>query len=1455
MRLLLTVVFAAGTQHRDVVVTVDDSASVGELAARFHSPSGTLWADGRPLDVAASVGDAVRHGAVIALDEQSAPATTLREPSGMVEVCVVSGPGAGRVARIGIGRLRIGNLDCAGGLQIADPALPPVAVAVDVAVDGSIAVVPQGAAATLDGAPMAGSTPWNPGAALRIGESVLTVAHPEAPDAHLTPMGDGGAAYNRPPRLRPHRRTAPIQAPTRPEKLSKVRLQLIGGLVPVVLGVGMWLATKSAMMLGMCAMSPLMLLGTYFSDKRFGKKNHRTAMKEYEQQMASFVAELDRARREDQWLRREAMPDPASVLLTATGPRRRLWERRFDDPDTLLLRVGLIDTVSSVTVSGVEPGDLDPAQTTVYSVPAAIPVAESGVVGIAGYRQPALGLLRWLLSQAVVHHSPRDLGVVILSMQPDAEQAWSWAQWLPHTAPRDGQDVVAMVGTDPETVSRRVAWLIGEIDRRRAEAESRDAWSSAAPEANILVVLDGTRVLRRTPGMPKVLSEGPRYGIYTLCLDEDERLLPEECKTVALWSPSGTRVTLMGGGLDVLGEVLAEQVTVQWAERLARALAPVRDVSRDDAGSGLPTSARLLTLLGMENPDSADIRRWWDRDGRTTESPLGYSADGVFTIDIRRDGPHALVAGTTGAGKSELLQTWVAGLAVVNRPDSLNFVLIDYKGGSAFLDCARLPHTVGMVSDLDAHLTRRALDSLAAELKRREEILFEAAAKDIETYWDAKRLRPELAPLPRLMLIIDEFAALFAELPEFIVGLVDIARRGRSLGVHLVLATQRPAGVVSGDIRANTNLRIALRVTSAEESMDVVESRDSALISKSTPGRCNVRSGAAALTAVQAARVGGRRPSADVSARPAPAFAEISWNGLGRPEPKPAAAVGPDDDNLATDLGVLVDAIRAANQDLGYAPQRSPWLEPLPPITTLAELPPVRARDDRDVPPVGYGMLDLPAQQARGPLALDIVRGGHLAIVGAPRSGRSTVLRTIAGALAAQISSNDVHLYAVDGGANALLPLVALPHCGAVVTRDQPERVDRLLTRLLAEVARRQQLLAAQGASSLAEQRAMARSPEERLPWMVLMIDRWEGFIAAFEQYDMGRLVDSALRLFREGAAVGVRIVITGDRSLLSGQVSTVFEDRLLLRLTDVSDYGMAGIPPREVPGSLGDGRILVPTADGVLEAQVALLDPDPSGPAQVAAIQAIAREAEQRSSGPGSAPPAHRPLHVDPLPMRVTAREALALTDRTPSREPLWALVGVGGDDLAPVGVDLMAAGPGFVIAGPLKSGRSTALATMGRSLADRGIPIAIVTPRRSPLRDLAGEEGVLGVFSSTDQIEEFKEVLAGRERFTVLVDDAELIYENPYDEHLVEVLRQARDAERAIISAGSIESLSGGYRGLVADSRKFRSGLIISQQTPSDGDMFGVRLGRGTGAGPIGRGNLVTSGQVSLVQVAVTE
>ncbi|MCW8097329.1 FtsK/SpoIIIE domain-containing protein [Streptomyces tauricus] len=1482
MRVRATVV-REGVAPQDAVINVDDGTTAAEVAAaveRLQTRGGPasfaaqgvvtplpgqapswqraavaagLWVDGRLCAPEAKIGSALRDGVRLTTDPSVGPFMVNGEPIGRYEVTVSGGAGAGRVARLSAGVSTIGSAPTAT-LSVEDPYLAQTAARVTVDVKGRVEIAPLGGAElVLDDEPVAAPREWQPGVLLKSGESLFSLSEVGEPDAHLSPAGAGGLAYNRPPRLTSPRANPRLVVPAPPKKDEAQRFQLISAILPLFFGVGMYFVTKMIYMLLFCLLSPLMIFGQWVSDRRHGKKKYRAAMKEYRKAKAEHEAEVERLSELDQRRRREAYPDPGQLLLFATGPRRRLWERRITDPDAMHLRVGFSDLRAEIDIANARNAGSDaedPEPPVVTNVPLTLPFAELGVVGIAGDRTRAVASARWMTAQAAVLHSPRDLSLVVLSSAADAAQNWSWAQWLPHTSPQQGQNCVALMGTDAESISRRVTELLAELTRRQAVAKENGGLNVLRPDAQVLLVLDGARLLRRVPGVPQLLQEGPAHGIFALCVDEDERLLPEECRTAICWTlESATRVHLRGYGYEAAGDVLADQVSIAWCERMARALAPVVDVSRDDADSALPTAARLLDLLEMPNPTGADIASIWQRGGATTAAPIGLAADGPFVLDIRRDGPHALIAGTTGAGKSELLQTIIASLAVGNTPDALNFVLIDYKGGSAFQDCARLPHTVGMVSDLDAHLTERALASLAAELRRREEILFHAETKDIEDYNDARRLRFDLEPMPRLMLVIDEFASLVAELPDFIAGLVDIARRGRSLGVHLLLATQRPAGVVSQDIRANTNLRIALRVTNGEESRDVIDAPDSGNISKATPGRCYVRSGAQSLIGVQSARIGGRRPGHDTAPQVTLNF--LDWVAYGHPPPRAAQADG-DDGTMVTDLAVLVEAISAGARQLGCAQPRSPWLPPIPAQVLTSELPaPPEAGPGADtVRPVAFGLTDLPAQQAREALALDLADGEHLMIAGGPRSGRSTALRTVAGALAQNCAPSDVHIYGIDCGANALLPLTSLPHCGAVVTRDQTARVDRLLGRLLDEVTRRQMFLAEKGQSSAAEQRA-AVGPEDRLPWMVVLIDGWDAFRLAFENYDYGRLVEAAKRLFREGAAVGVKVVLATDRSGLMGEISSSFAERLVLRLADPQDYSFAGITPKDVPKEVPSGRALKGTDDGVQESQIALLAENPSGQAQVAALQEIARVAAQTWARPAQH---QRPIRVDVLPARLKASEAMALQPDFVPPSDLWALFAAGGDELSPLGMDLEEAGPGFVISGPPKSGRSSTLVVAAMSLLSRGTEVVLITPRRSPLRDLASEPGVLGTLDSEGSADDLQ-ALTGSARgpYVILVDDAELIYDTPLDEALEEELRRGMDGGLGLIMAGAVDTLSSQYRGSVVQARRSRNGLLLSPQGTADGEMFNIRVSSNSGGGPTGRGLFVRSGEAMPAQAVL--
>ena len=1473
MRLTLTVVSPESQRAADVVLEADPATPVAQVAAelcRFlgQDPAEQVQRQAQilgfpgarssgPLAMAAAYPEAVsvplylagqrlppqlsllespiRDGAVLSLGRPEG--CLAPEPGGLVEVRVTSGPGAGSIYWLPAGEADIGSGEGAD-VRIWDETVPPLALRLFVDGRGGCQVVPfEGVHAYLERQPLAAAAQWLPGQAISVGDSLVGLAAYRPPDAALHPSADGLALdFNRPPRLLPPERPSRFQLPMPPPEADRRPLPVLMAVVPLVLGVAMAYFLHQVYLLAIAGLTPAMLIGSYLTERKHGRKTAARRAAAY----AEHKARIERDAREALDAERAQLvhqfPDPAAVLSIAAGPRRRLWERRRSDPDYLVLRVGTGDLPSAVELT-------DPEQDehrrqvvwTMPEVPVTLSLPDRGVVGVAGPGDLPRAAGRWLVAQAAALHSPNDLRICLLT-DSSGKESWQWARWLPHCRPLAGQDCAMLIGNDAESVATRIAELLAVISaRQQGAAGPRQARSGP----DILVVFDGSRRLRTLPGAVQVLQEGPRFGVYAVCLDSDEQLLPAECQAVVIMRRSGARVHQAKA--EPLPRIRPDGVQPAWCSRLARSMTAIRDVSDAGDASILPESTRLLDVLGLEPPGGLAIAGRWRRGGRSTLAVVGESYDGPFGIDISKDGPHGLVAGTTGAGKSELLQALVASLAVANRPDEMAFVLIDYKGGSAFAGCELLPHTVGMVTDLDPHQTARALGSLSAELTRREQILAAAGAKDIEAYQslaDARQVRP----LPRLVIVIDEFATMVRELPGFVTGLVNIAQRGRSLGIHLILATQRPSGAVSADIRANTNLRIALRVTDPAESADVIGTAAAATISPATPGRAYVRLGHASIVPFQAARVGSRRPGAG-QATTRPWLAPLNWNGLGKPEPvRPGCGARAEAE--ITDLTVLVGAIADAARQLRIPCPHSPWLAPLPQRLLLDDM--MRSADLVSHCP--FGLLDLPDRQEQQPAVLDLGTFTHLMAAGAPRSGRSQLLRSLAGALALAHSPADVHLYGIDCGNGALLPLAELPHCGAVVSRNETERAARLLKRLDAEVSRRQELLAAAGFADIGEQRAAA-PPVGRMPHLFVLLDRWEGFTGSLGQLEAGRLTEVVTRLLSEGASAGLHLVMTGDRTLLVGRISALCDEKLAFRMAEKEDYRLAGLNPRALPDSLPPGRAF--RAGTGVELQVALLAPDATGQGQAAALQSIAARCRARDA---ELAPAQRPFRVDVLPAHVSFAGAWQL--RPAAAGPLWGLVGVGGDTLTALGPDLAAGLPCFIVAGPAKSGRSTILLTMARSFLAAGTPVVVAAPRPSPLRALAGAPGVAGLFDQPELgAAELTAALASFSRpGVILIDDAELLRDCGAAAELSRLIAHGADTGRALVLGGDAESIGTGFTGWQVEAKRARRGCLTAPASLPEGDLIGVRLPRDVVGQPLRPGRcLLHTGDGQLVTVAV--
>lgn len=1506
MRLTLTVVDPFGGGTADVVLDADPESTVGDIAEELarqvgvqgaqvipigqqrQAPAGgapLVYVDGYAVDPSATVvGSPLREGAVVSLQDPSG--CLPGEPTGLVELRIVGGPGAGFVHRLGVGKYDIGS-GPAAYVRIDDPEVDARALTLSVSTDGTCKVAVHGEkeGVTLDGESMKDreGDEWPLGAQIGVGNSLVELARYSPPNAALKWSEDGiGLDYNRPPRLRPPERQTNFRLPSPPREYEARPLPWLMAFTPIVGAVVAVAVFGRWYYLIMAGLSPLLLFANYFNDKKHGRKSHAKQVKEYEEQKARIEKDAQDALVTERSDRRHAIPDPAVVLSIGTGPRTRLWERRRTDRDHLLLRFGTGQLPSEVVLDDPEQDDHRRQVTwKIEDAPVALSLRSLGVIGIAGPDDSARSLGRWAVAQTAALHSPMDVQFYVLS-ENSAQPGWDWVRWLPHSRPSGGQDVNVLIGTDAETVGARIGELTQILDARKKAAEQKGGGGPGASfsDPDIVVVWDGSRRLRSLPGVVRLLREGPAVSMFAVCLDSEERFLPGECQafvvaepkaeepgqqdsgaqTSARQAPGGfpsfqawhgnsatepeqqartekLRLRVEEAGVERITNVRPDFVTPAWCLRLTRSLSALRDISGETEDSALPGASRLLDVLQLEPPTPDAITARWRMGGQSTMAVIGESYDGPFGIDMRKDGPHGLIAGTTGSGKSELLQTIVAALAVANTPENMTFVLVDYKGGSAFKDCVKLPHTVGMVTDLDAHLVERALESLGAELKRREHILAAADAKDIEDYQDLVRRDPSHAPVPRLLIVIDEFASMVRDLPDFVTGLVNIAQRGRSLGIHLLLATQRPSGVVSPEIRANTNLRIALRVTDGGESSDVIDSPEAGHISKNTPGRAYVRLGHSSLVPFQSGRVGGRRPGAADPAALAPWVGPLSWEDLGRAALTKPKAESREDDEI-TDLKVLVDAVRDANRSMGIPAQHSPWLPALDEMLLLdaIEVPALAGAAPGKLPPAPYGIEDLPSDQARRPVVVDFATFGHLMIGGAPRSGRSQVLRTIAGSLARTHSTADVHLYGIDCGNGALNALTRLPHCGAVVSRNQTERVVRLVNRLKGEMDRRQNLLADKGFADIGEQRA-AVPEDERLPHIVVLLDRWEGWVPTLGEVDHGSLTDELQTMMREGASIGIHLVLTGDRTLLVGRIATLTEDKYGLRLADRSDFASLGIPARKVPEEIPPGRAFRNEAG--TETQFALLSEDTTGQGQAAAITAIGEAAAARDV---EVPRSRRPFRVDSLPSRISFPEAWEMRDPEASRSKLWALIGIGGDEIVGFGPDLADGVPSFVIAGPAKSGRSTVLMNVAQSLLAQGTRLVVAAPRQSPVRQLDGMEGVLKVFTGDDIDEdEFEELIDGaspEEPIAVLVDDGEILEDCDAESQMKKIVSRGAERGLALVIAGDEEDVCSGFSGWQVDAKKARRGILLSPQESSSGDLIGLRVSRAMVGGPVAPG-----------------
>ncbi len=1045
-------------------------------------------------------------------------------------------------------------------------------------------------------------------------------------------------------------------------------------------------------------------------------------------------------------------PDPGS-LLGVVGDPARLWDRRRSDEDFLRVRLGTgTITWRQLTVpdngTPTQPTDdfmLAEARATAGryrstpGLPLLAPLDRAGDVAVVGSPAAVAAAVRALVAQAATFHAPDDLAVA-LACPPDAAPEWEWLTWLPHLVDddvRDGPVGARRIATDLAGLARL---LSGELGRRAtfaAEARRGLASTDTARLAQRLLVISDSRgtVAGHLPLPDATLGPGGA-GITVLHLVTDRLHEPSDV---------AVRITVDDDGTAVVEDLrdIAQPVTATGnvdpaptglVSGLARALAPLR-LSRSTLAEQVQIgSVDTATLLGIEDVTGVDVRELWRPRSRLDflRVPIGVDDNGdPILLDLKESaqlgmGPHGLCVGATGSGKSELLRTLVATLVATHPPDQVAMVLVDYKGGAAFAPFAGMPHVAGIIDNLadEPGLIERVHASLNGEVVRRQRLLKDTGnLANIDEYNAARESRPELEPLPHLLVVIDEFGELIAAEEDFIELFLTIGRIGRSIGVHLLLSSQRiESGRLKG-LDTYLSYRLGLRTFSEGESQIVLDTPD-AFHLPSLPGYGFLKVDTSVYTRFRSAYVSGpasttvevdstTETSANVLRLPT--YPGILAANDATPTDDPEAAL-PERLVTTTLLGALLERVDAARTE----DTRTIWLPPLPDATTLDAIGgAVSTIPERGLGlalrprpmQVPIGLLDDPERQQQHPWLLDLTEaGGHVAVIGGPQSGKTTWLRTVVAALALTHTPDQVAVYGMDLAGGGLAALREFPHVGGVASRTDRERIVRTLDEVLGMLDDREAVFrdhAVDSMDDLRRRHAAGEIPDLPTADIVLVIDGAGALRSNFDELD-----DRFADLLARGPSFGIHVVMSLLRwNDLRIALQPAIGTRVELRLNDPGDSvigrKLAATLAKSPPGrALTHGGLFaqtaLPRADGQLDQETG-----------TRVLVELGRSASTRWTG-------QRAPAVRVLPALVPAADLPDEID-----EPAAVPIGLSETTLAPLTLDLFGRDQHLLVLGDAESGKTTLLRGIALGLAQRYSSEEVVLAMFDPRRGLTGVVG----------------------------------------------------------------------------------------------------------------------------------
>ena len=801
-----------------------------------------------------------------------------------------------------------------------------------------------------------------------------------------------------------------------------------------------------------------------------------------------------------------------------------------------------------------------------------------GPVGYIGPRNLVLEQLQLLVMQIATFHSYHDVQFITILPEEEKEQ-WSWMRWLPHAKLQE-LNVRGFV-YNQRTRDQVLNSLNQILKLRRSQKEETSHKESTLFHPHYVVLVTDEKLILDHVIMEFFTEDPTDLGCSLVFVEDVMSSLSENIQTVINIKDRNTGQLVMEEGVLKETDFRLDHFPVDYdKERIARTLAPLNHLQ--NLKSSIPDSVTFMEMYGAETFEDLQVSSRWEKNApyKSLAVPIGLRGQGdlvQLNLHEKAHGPHGLIAGTTGSGKSETIQSYILSLAVNFHPHDVAFLLIDYKGGGMANLFKNLPHLLGTITNLDGAQSMRALASINAEIHRRERLFREFEVNHINQYQKKFKNGEAKEPLPHLFLISDEFAELKANQPDFIKELVSIARVGRSLGVHLILATQKPSGVVDDQIWSNSRFKIALKVADRSDSNEMLHTPDAAEITQT--GRAYLQVGNNEVYELFQSAWSGADYQPEKDDMGIEDHTIYLINELGQYEILNEDLSGLEDADeikeVPTELDAIVHNIQLMCEEQQIPPVPQPWLPPLKERITLEELEEVQptvAWEQEKPLSVLLGMADIPQAQKQEAVSINLAKDGHVLLYGSPGTGKTTFLQSAGMDLARKFSPKDLTMYLMDFGTNGLAPLSKLPQVADTMLLDQTEKISKFVRIMEKELNRRKKLLSDYGVGTLELYRQASGQKE---PAIVILLDSYEAIKEEAYEAELFKLL---VRISREGLSIGVHLLMTAGRQTnLRAQLYSNFKHQLSLPQNEASEVRViVGATPLAMTMEDIKGRALI---------------------------------------------------------------------------------------------------------------------------------------------------------------------------------------------------------------------------------------------------------------------------------------